>query len=335
MNILFSCAGRRNYLLNYFRANLPGEGKIFATDITPHAPALTEADDYFIVPKVQAPDYCEQLLAICRTHKIKLVISLNDLELPYLAEVKHKFLEHGIMILISEREVIDICFDKYKTADFLNNLNLGTPKTYLTIHSTLQAIANKEIAFPLIVKPRWGSASIGIEIANDANELELAYTWVKNKIQRSILNNVGDIHEAIIIQPCLKGIEYGIDIINNLSGTTEAVFIKQKLTMRAGETDRAITIHNPKIEEMCRYLGNQLGHIGNLDCDLFEVDGEYYFLEMNPRFGGGYPFSHLAGANIPGAILAWLKQEQPLSAWLTVKPNVASSKYDQLVITHG
>ena len=87
--------------------------------------------------------------------------------------------------------------------------------------------------------------------------------------------------------------------------------LKQKLAMRAGETDKAVTMDLPEVREMGRKIGSELGHIGNLDVDIMQrADGAYCVLELNPRFGGGYPFSYEAGVNMPNAIIQWVKGEE-------------------------
>ena len=112
-----------------------------------------------------------------------------------------------------------------------------------------------------------------------------------------------------MIQEVIKGAEYGLDIVNDFNKKHRGVSVKQKLSMRAGETDKAITVDNARLREIGSVIGKSLKHIGNLDCDVLERDGEYYVLELNPRFGGGYPFSHEAGVNIPKAIVAWSQGE--------------------------
>ena len=102
--------------------------------------------------------------------------------------------------------------------------------------------------------------------------------------------------------------------------------------MRRGETDRAITIADPRLEALGAVIGRSLKHVGNLDCDVFDVGGAYHVLEMNPRFGGGYPFSHTAGANLPAALIAWADEKQPDPDWLKSRPNMVVSKCDRLVI---
>ena len=114
---------------------------------------------------------------------------------------------------------------------------------------------------------------------------------------------------CLIAQEKVTGTEYGLDIVNDLAGRHVTTFVKRKLAMRAGETDKAVTVSHPALEAVGRRIGEALRHIGNLDCDVF-VDGErFWVLELNPRFGGGYPFTHRAGANLPAALIAWAQGE--------------------------
>lgn len=333
MNILLTCAGRRNYLLNFFQEALGNQGKVFAGDATIEAPTLQEADESFLLPRINHSEYFEKLLDICQQKQVRLIIPLNDLELPYLAKQRDRFLAIGTIPVVSSPEVIDICFDKFATFQFLENLGIAAPKTYLSLGEAREAIGRGEITFPLVVKPRWGSASIGIEYPEDDEELELAYRFVKKSIIKSFLAEVSssDPERCILIQERLIGQEHGLDIINNLDGSYITTFVKRKLTMRAGETDRAVTVENEELKQLGEKIGQKLGHIGNLDCDVIVGQKGLCVLELNPRFGGGYPFSQMAGANIPAALIAWANGEEPDPNWLTVQGNIASSKCDRLV----
>ena len=311
MNILFTCAGRRTYLLKYFKENMSAEDKVVATDMQLSAPALQTADVKLQVPAVYDPKYIEITLNICKEQKIDALISLNDLELPILAENKAKFEALGVTVIVSDPEVIDIAFDKYKTAQWVESIGLNAPKTYVTLASAKEALAKGEIAFPLFMKPRWGSGSIGLETIDDMEELDIYYHLLMKKIKKTILAtaSVGD--EYIMIQEKLTGNEFGLDVMNDLEGNNVAVSVKQKLAMRAGETDKAITVDLPEVCEIGATIGSNLKHIGNLDVDIMQrANGDYCVLELNPRFGGGYPFSYEAGANMPKAILQWLKGEK-------------------------
>lgn len=310
MNILFTCAGRRTYLLKYFREQLNGEGKIIAADMQLTAPALSVADVRVMVPAVYDERYVDALLQICEVHHVDVIISLNDLELPILADNRASFEKMGVRLLVSSSEVIDICFDKLKTSKYISSLGLKTPKTYNNLDSAIKALETGELSFPVVIKPRWGSASIGIEFVDDIEDLRIVYELIKRKTSRGILGEVSQNDENfILIQEKITGKEFGLDIINDLDGNFIVTSVKQKLAMRAGETDKATTVDNPVLREMGEIIGTNLRHIGNLDCDILEMDGDFYVLELNPRFGGGFPFSYEAGVNLPKAIINWVKGE--------------------------
>lgn len=334
MNILFTSAGRRLYLINYFKTELVKfnpDSKIFAADMQLTAPALIAADEAIQVSSIYSENYIDEIIDICRRHDIGILIPLNDLELPLLAKKKQAFEEIGVHVIVSSPEIIDICFDKYKTAQFINSLGLKTPLTYIDYQEALKELRLGKLHFPLVLKPRWGSGSIGIEFVDDYEELEIVYNLLKKKIKKSILSTASVSDKFILIQEKIEGPEYGLDIINNLDGENRGVSIKRKLAMRAGETDKAITIENDTIREIGERIAESLKHTANLDCDILERNGEFYVLELNPRFGGGYPFSHEAGVNIPKAIIAWANNEDIDAKYFTPKIGETNSKCDILV----
>ena len=307
MNILFTCAGRRTYLLNYFRENLNAGDSIIATDMQLSAPALQAADVKIQVPAVYAKDYIDITLDICRKHHVDALISLNDLELPILAKNKAKFEAEGVTVIVSDPKVIDICFDKYKTAQWTESIGLNAPKTYVRLADAKKALAIGEIAFPLFMKPRWGSGSIGLETIDDMEELDVYYNILMKKIKKSILAtaSVGD--EYIMIQEKLTGQEFGLDVMNDLQGNHVAVSVKKKLAMRAGETDKAITVDLPEVRAMGKKIGEKLHHIGNLDVDIE------------------------AGVNFPKAIIEWIKGNQIDASILIPEYGKMFSKNDYLM----
>ena len=308
MNILFTCAGRRTYLLKYFKENLEAGDKVVATDMQLTAPALQVADVKIQVPAVYDPKYIDVTLEICKNQKIEALLSLNDLELPLLAANEIRFEEIGVKLIVSDLSVIDIAFDKYKTARWVESLGLKSPKSYVSLAEAKKALEVGELHFPLFMKPRWGSGSIGLETVEDMEELEIYYQLLTKKIKKTILAtaSVGD--EYIIIQEKLTGKEFGLDVMNDLEGNHVAVSVKQKLAMRAGETDKAVTVDLPKVREMGKIIGTALKHIGNLDVDVMQNEnGDYCVLELNPRFGGGFPFRYEAGVNMQKAIVEWVK----------------------------
>ena len=139
------------------------------------------------------------------------------------------------------------------------------------------------------------------------------------------------VEDKIIYQECLKGQEYGADIINDLEGNYQNTIVKKKIAMRAGETDIAELVDEPEIFKECKRLGELIGHIGNMDVDVFLVDGVPYILEMNARFGGGYPFSHIGGCDLPRALVLWHKGQEVDKKIL--EASVGIRAYKELSIT--
>lgn len=332
MNILFTCAGRRTYLLKYFKENLTESDKIIATDMQLSAPALQVADIKLQVPAVYSPDYIDITLDICKNYKVDALLSLNDLELPILANNKHLFEELGVKVIVSSPEVIDICFDKYETAKWVESIGLKSPKTYIRLEDVKKALKTGEISFPLFMKPRWGSGSIGLESISDMEDLDMYYNILMKKIKKTILATASIGNEYILIQEKLTGNEYGLDVMNDLDGNNVGVSVKQKLAMRSGETDKAITLDLPDVKQMGEQIGKELRHIGNLDVDIMQrANGDYCILELNPRFGGGFPFSYEAGVNLPKAIIEWIKGNDTDYSILIPQYNKMFAKNDYLM----
>jgi len=125
-----------------------------------------------------------------------------------------------------------------------------------------------------------------------------------------------------------------MDVVNDLNGNYVCTFIKRKIRMRAGQTDQAVTVRDDRLEMIGQIIGERLGHIGLLDCDAFITKHGCYVIDTNPRIGGGYPFSHIAGANLPAALIAWANGQPPDPAWFGIEPNVAASRCESLLVTN-
>ena len=335
INILFTCAGRRNYLINYFKEALKGEGQIIAADEQMNAPAMIDADIAIKVSNIYSDNYVNEIVEIVKKHSVTAIISLNDLELPALSRNKSLFEQHGAKVLISNSNIISIGFDKWKTYQFLKDLNLNTPKTYIKLDKALEDIENGSLKFPLVLKPRWGSASAGLYYLESIKELKLSYKLQKIKLKHPILCNANkkDLKNNILIQEKLEGKEYGMDIVNDFNGNYYGSFAREKLAMRSGETDKALSIKDERFEKLGKKISQNLKHVGSIDCDLFVVDNKLYLLEINPRFGGGYPFSHEAGINLAAIYIAWLKGEdsENLAQYNNYKENIMFAKCDRLI----
>ncbi len=337
MNILLTCAGRRNFLVEFFQSELAGRGRVVACDTSRSAPALSVADEGLIVPPMNDPGYFDALLSICHEHEIRLLISVNDLELAGLSRRADDFREIGTIAVVSRPAVIAQCQDKWTTFQALRECGIATPETYLTPAAVREAVASGSLEFPIIVKPRWGSSSIGFERIENDRELSLAYEWGTIQVRRSIFWNLtqSNCDECLVFQPQLAGDEYGMDVVNDLEGRHVATLVRRKMVMRYGNTDRAMTVADHPLEQVGTAIGLRLGHIGSLDCDVMLTEAGPHVLDLNPRVGGGYPFSHVAGANLPAALMAWANGEEADPAWFKPRPGVVASRCDEMMIVNS
>lgn len=333
MKVLLTCAGRRRETMRAFQAALAGKGKVLACDASENAPALQCADGAFLVPRVAEPRYIEALLDLCVREDVDLVIPAMEPELPKLAVHRGAFIARGVTPIVSSPEVVQTCFDKLQAGRFLAARGIETPRTFATLAECHEALGRGEVAFPLVVKPRWGVSSIGTHVAADGEELELSYRLAQKEIARTFLSeaSTADPLRCVLIQEALTGTEYGLDVVNDLTGLYACSFPKRKVRMRAGQTDQALTSDDPRLLAMGRRLGESLRHVGMLDCDLFDTPAGLRVIDLNPRMGGGYPFAHVAGANYPAALLAWARGEQPDPRWLRMETNVFSSACDAVL----
>lgn len=332
MNILFTCAGRRNYLINYFKEALKGNGLVYASDMQANAPAMVDADVAVVAPSIYDKNYIEFLKNVVLQNKIKAIISLNDLELPMLAKHKNDFLKYNCNVLVSSPKVIDLSFDKLKTFHFLKSIGIKTPQTYISLEQALTSLKSGELHFPVVLKPRWGSASIAIRVLESFEDLIAYYEIQKSNLKKTILKNVSqDLDASILIQEYIAGDEYGVDVLNDFQGNYISSYARKKLAMRAGETDKATSVIDSKISKTGKIIGENLKHIGNLDVDMFHTKEGYSVLELNPRFGGGYPFSHEAGINTAAIYIAWLQGETDISKHDHYTQNLTFSKCDRLI----
>ncbi len=313
INVLLTSVGRRTYLINYFKEEIHKVGgRVYASNSSIYAPALFEADEYVISPLIYDENYDSFLLDYCKKNNIDLVISLFDIDLPKMSTLKEKFKKEGITIIVGELWLTQMANDKWKTHLFLKEKKFNVTPAYININQVFEALQSSKINFPLFVKPRWGMGSIGVYKAEDREDLNFYYRKVKQEISKTYLKyeSASDIENAVLIQPAFHGEEYGLDIINDLDGNYCNTIVKKKLAMRSGETDAAEVLNEPILVELGKTISNLTRHPAIMDVDVFFDGQKDYVLELNPRFGGGYPFSHMSGVNLPKAIIAWYKKQQ-------------------------
>ncbi|MBM6841937.1 ATP-grasp domain-containing protein [[Clostridium] spiroforme] len=333
MNILLTSVGRRGYLVQYFKDALKDVGKVFVSNSDSHSPAFQYADEYVVSPLIYDVNYIDFVLSYCQQNDIKMVVSLFDIDLYVLAQNKEKFDQLGIILVVSDKEFIKVCNDKWLTYQYLTKHNILTPRTYLYLDEVLLAIKSKEVNYPVIVKPRWGMGSLEIFSADNEDELIIFYNKIKRDIQKSYLKYEAkqDLDHCVIIQEKIKGIEYGLDIINDLKGNYRNTIIRKKIGMRSGETDIAEIVKNDEILKVSQKLADISKHVGNLDVDVLSDGNQFYILELNARFGGGYPFSHLAGVDLPKALITWANGGEINDGLLRAEVGVIGHKDIQIV----
>ena len=334
MNILLTSVGRRAYMVKYFKEIIGTEGQVHVCNSDDKTVAFHYADKGVISPLIYDDNYIPFLLDYCKGNQIDILLSLFDIDLLILARNKELFSKIGTKVIVSDENFIEICNDKWKTYLYLKDNGFHVPKTYKSLQKVMLALDAGELQYPIVVKPRFGCGSIGMSIAED--EMALLYYFRRNSrtISKSYLKYESaavPVDEQILYQECLKGQEYGADIINDLDGELQNVIVKRKIAMRAGETDIAEIVDIPEIKKELIKLGKLTGHIANMDCDVFFVEGIPYILEMNARFGGGYPFSHMGGCNLPKAIVNWVRGEMISDEMLSAE--IGHRGYKELVIT--
>ena len=337
MNILLTSVGRRSYLARYFREALDGTGKVIGANAIADTAGMLACDITEVTPFAFDDDYIPLLLQICERYEVRLLFSLHDLDALFIAEARDQFEAIGTTPVLADRYFLDIALDKFKTVDFVTQHGLHAPRTWTNVETALAGDAGRPPRFPLIVKPRWGFGSIGLQIAHNAGELPCAWSLAMSLVANSwIVHAPGwDRSRGLIIQEMVNGNEYGIDIINDLDGQYVTTFAKRKYAMRSGETDSAVTVDDENLIAFGRAMGQLSKHPGALDVDVIVEDGLIHVIELNPRFGGHYPFAHLAGANIPAALLAWKRGEEPDPAWLTAEAGVRGYKDPVPIRTDG
>ncbi|MBQ6625180.1 MAG: ATP-grasp domain-containing protein [Clostridia bacterium] len=317
MNVLILSAGTRNKIVQYFKKTVGPEGRVIATDMSEIAPALYEADMYYKVPRVTDDGYIDVILDICKKEHIQGVLSLIDPELSLLAKYKDEFESIGVKVIGSSFELCERAFNKMKMYEWLIEHGYRCAKSYDDKEKFYLDIEAGKISYPVFVKPVCGSASIAIYKAYDKETVELLFS--KN--------------DNLIIQELLDGQEIGADVyIDMISGEVVSVFTKKKIIMRAGETDKSVSFKDNKLFDLIIDFCKESGWLGQIDIDIFDVDGEYYISEVNPRFGGGYPHAYECGCDHMKMIIYNLNGKENETAIGLYEDGVFMMKYNEIMV---
>ena len=317
MNILILAAGTRNKIVQYFKRTFDGIGTVVATDASTLGPAIYDADKYYIVPSINEPGYIDKILNICKEEQINGVLSLIDPELSLLAENKDRFDAVGVTIIGSSYELCEMALDKMQMYEWLKSHGYNCARSWMDKEEFYKAVDDGSVTYPVFVKPYRGSASISISKVFDKKTVDVLFA-----------------HENdLMIQEFLNGQEIGADVyIDIISGEVVSIFTKKKIKMRAGETDKAVSFKDPELFALIEKFVLEAGYRGQIDIDIFDINGEYYISEVNPRFGGGYPHAYECGVDHMQLILNNLKGVVNEKNIGTYSENVYMMKYNEVKI---
>lgn len=321
MNILVCSVGSRNKIIQYFKRALAGTGKVIAADMSLLAPALYEADRYYIVPRITDDRYIDCIVDICEKEHIAAILSLIDPELSVLARNKDRFTDMDVTIIGSSYDLCEMSLNKWQMYQWLYEHGYKCARSYID-KDIFYADAEKGIIkYPVFVKPVRGSASIAISKVYDRETIEILFSHAKDQL---------------MIQEFLEGQEIGADVyIDMISQEVVSVFTKKKLVMRAGETDKAVSFKDEKLFRLIEKFVNEAGFTGQIDMDLFEIHGEYYISEVNPRFGGGYPHAYECGCDHMRMILENLAGRKNRKTVGVYEEGIYMMKYNEIKTCSG
>lgn len=316
-NILILSAGTRNKVVQYFKKALSGKGLVIATDCSNLAPAIYDADKYYIVPRMTDDGYLDVILDICKNEKITGVLSLIDPELSLLANNVDKFESVGTRVIGSSYELCERSLDKFEMYKWLADNGYKCAKSYMDKNEFFADLDNGIAKFPVFVKPARGSASISISKVTDRETVDLLFAH----------------EDGLMIQEFLDGQEIGADVyIDMITGEVVSIFTKKKIKMRAGETDKAVSFKDEKLFELIKEFVIRAGYRVQIDIDIFDINGEYYISEVNPRFGGGYPHAYESGSDHMSLIVNNLEGKANDCVIGNYRENTYMMKYNELKV---
>ena len=317
-NILITSAGRRVSLVKFFKKELKlknPEGKVFVSDASPLLSAAVQiADDYFETYLLSDSRYIEDLLHKCLKNSITLIIPTIDLELALLAQNRTRFEDHDITLVLSDLGFINSTVNKLESNKVLNRLNLATPLVY----------SKNDHKFPMFIKPLEGSSSLDNYIVKSKSAMRDYFFDNDNLFFSEYLDkNSYD--------------EYTCDLYYDRNGTLKCVVPRKRIEVRAGEVSKGLTKKNTIkdfFEVNMAYLEGVRGCI-TIQLFMHKTTEKLIGIEINARFGGGYPLSYLAGANYPKWIIEEYLYNEALCYYDAWEDNLLMLRYDEVVLVHN
>ncbi len=317
MNILFCSAGRRGQLLKNFRQSMGNKGKIIATDLSEYAPALYFADRAYLVPRIDDPSYLDTLIDICKKENINAITTVIDPEIEILAKYRDRFESIGVEVLAPYEETAKLCFDKFAMYEYLTKCGIPTVLTFGDFDSFKTAFDSGKIDFPVFVKPRTGSGSVGARKICNIEDLK----------------SVFEADSSLIVQEFMQGRDLDADVyIDTVTKEPVAIFTKKKISTTIGGANKTVSFKDERLFKLIINAVKFFKFNGPIDVDFFERDGQYYLSEINPRFGGAYLHAYGAGVDFVNLIennLNGIANESIIGEY---EENIVMMMYDSVVI---
>lgn len=308
MKLLITSIGKRVQLLRHLKTNF----YIIGADASPMNPARAFTDEFFLIPRCDEPGYIEAILSLCQKNKISMLIPLYEKEFSLLNAHRNEIEAAGTILLLSKQPVIETCNNKIMTARFFKEMKLPAPLSY-----TGRPL--EEIVLPVIIKPLDGMGSSGVFSAFTKKELEFFSSYVKNPV----------------IEQRIEGTEYTIDILCDLKGAPLSIIPRERIEVRSGEVSKSRTVKNNQLIQAAAELIQALNKldtvIGPITVQCFLTkQKELFFIEINPRFGGGVPLSFAAGVSY-SCFLKKMIEKKPLKSQIGQFKELCMLRYDEAV----
>ena len=320
MKILFCSVGRRAKLLQNLK-EFDAKAEILATDCSQYAPALYSADKPFLSPRIDDPSYLSFILNLCKDNSVQAITTLIDPEIEILSKNRDKLFSYGVLPLCPSYETAKLCFDKFEMYKFLAEKNIKTVLTYDSLDSFKTGLEDNEIDFPVFIKPRTGSASVGAEKIHDLTQLEAR------------INSHDD--NYFIIQELMDGEDIDVDVyVDCISNKAVSAFSKKKIETKIGGASKTISFKDDKLFDLIKKIIPHFSFYGPIDIDFFYKDGEYFLSEVNPRFGGAYLHAYGAGVNFYELIQNNINNIENSEEFGNYDEGVVMMMYDDVIIKH-
>ncbi|GAA1929473.1 ATP-grasp domain-containing protein [Brevibacterium antiquum] len=338
LKIVIASAGRRAHYIEWFRSALSSQGisgEIIAMEYRTTSPTFGLANRNMVAPAYNSPDYSDFIRDWVRAERPDLFLSLNDYENQIMSDgLADELRELGCKVAALSPFAQSVVLDKYRMAAVLAEHGLATPITHLGSHATLVKGERPQGRF--VVKHRFGSGSRGLQVASGCDLEEAVTESARTAIGKHGTLDGGKV-DNVVVQELLPGTEYGIDGMFSLdgSGSLLGVLARRKDVMRDGDTDIATTVSADRFVPAMSGLGDLLKPIGPIDVDFRETaEGRPDIIDINPRLGGGYPYCHRAGADLPAAIVRTLAGLEDEPSLLTYRFGVTTARREDFTVVH-